>query len=1342
MLKKLSTVFVFVLSYTLLTPMYIGAQVGERPNIIIIFTDDQGYGDLGCYGSETIRTPRIDKLAQDGIRFTNFYAQVVCGPSRSALLTSRYPIRSRGWSMPADEITIAELLQKVGYTTGCIGKWDVSNRAAIRERMPNAQGFDTYWGTLGANDNAHVVFHENNQEVGSTKDMASLTRIYTDKAIDFLKANKDGPFLLYLAHTMVHSVIDASLEFKGKSKGGLYADTVEELDYHTGRLLDTIDMLDLRDNTIVIFTTDNGPWNNMQVNLRKKHNGAVAWGSSGPLREGKGSTYEGGIRVPCIIRWPGHVSPGRISNAIFSTLDFLPTFATLTGYEMPTDRIIDGVDQTELLLGKSEKGTRNDFYYFCRNELQGVRKGKWKLILPHLKEFYGYVKDRGSKGIELYDLESDVGEKRNLAQQYPEIVRQMLAHAQAFRWPEQLHENPIRLNPSKNPLPAPAESPKKHTAHQGEKPIAQRPPMYIGVRAAADTSELFAQGQSRVYAGKYLDAISMPLGGIGGGNVQINGKAKLQSWQIFNNYNPLILPHTFFAVRLASPGAQPIVRALQSEPVGPFAAMNSLSFRGEYPFGWFELGDKDLPVEISLEAFSPLIPMDTKNSAIPCAVFNITARNTSAEPVEVVFLASQQNGGGYRTGPAKRTWGPAELPGIDGRKFGSYGGNCNKIMRRADVTVLHMTTDSSRSSSGYGDMALAVRGVDVTGIASWEDIAQLAEDFTDDGSLAGPRQAGPTQAGQTVDGALVWSANIAPGQNRTATFLLAWHFPKGTTGTLSAKTTRQNKWFCAGRMYANWWSSSLDVVTYIDKNLNELTRQTRAYHDALYETNLPRWMLDRISSQVACLKSQTCFWDKDGYFGGWEGCCSTTGCCMGNCTHVWQYAQAHARLFPSIGRRLREESLFYQNQAGGIPMRHTTQKVAFDGQCGEILGAYREHLCSTDKSWLDKVWPRVRKAMEYVIVTWDKDEDGVPMGQQHNTLDAALSGSTSWLGTLYLAALGASEKMALLEGQDDLAGRYRKIRLAGAKKQDSALFDGEYYIQIPNELKGENYLTGCHIDQLLGQWWAFQLDLGWLYPQGHVRTALRSLFKYNFRTDFKNVKTFTTGAPWKGFPRKFVRDDDHGLMMTTWPKGGRPEPGKQLRFADEVMSGFEYSAAAAMITSGLLEEGFTVVKAAEDRYDGQWRSGLTDRAWGYSGNPFGDDECGKFYARAMSIWSVLLACQGFIYDGPAGLMGFIPVWQPDDHVSFFTAAEGWGVFAQRRDGNMQTEKIEMRYGKVRVASLIFQVSNEIKSITVTVLHNQQRVPATHTIKNGQVRITLKQPVVVIDGESLLVELGQ
>ncbi|MGD9857285.1 MAG: sulfatase [Planctomycetaceae bacterium] len=412
---------------------------GSRPNFVVIFTDDQGYGDLGCFGATEFRTPRIDRLADEGTRFTSFYAQIVCGPSRSALLTGRYPVRSLGWSMPASEITMGELLKQAGYTTGCIGKWDVSNRRAFSERMPHSKGFDYYFGTLGANDGAHVVFHENDKQVGETGDMASLTGLYTDHGIEFLQQNKDKPFLLYLAHTMVHSVIDASPEFKGKSNGGLYGDTMEELDFHVGRLLDAVDELGLRDNTLVIFTSDNGPWSNFAEPLRKKHNGQIAWGSSGPLREAKGSTYEGGIRVPCLVRWPGRVPAGRTSDAIFSTLDFLPTFGALAGYDPPTDRLIDGVDQTALLLGDSEQGNRHDFFYFSQGELHGVRRGNWKLMLPHREKFFGFVKDRGSNEVELYDLESDLGETNNVAASHPELVKDLLAYARALPLPTVPH---------------------------------------------------------------------------------------------------------------------------------------------------------------------------------------------------------------------------------------------------------------------------------------------------------------------------------------------------------------------------------------------------------------------------------------------------------------------------------------------------------------------------------------------------------------------------------------------------------------------------------------------------------------------------------------------------------------------------------------------------------------------------------------------------------------------------------------------------------------------------------------------------------------------------------------
>jgi arylsulfatase A-like enzyme len=224
---------------------------------------------------------------------------------------------------------------------------------------------------------------------------------------------------------------------------------VEELDFHAGRLLDTLQELGLHQNTLVIFTSDNGAWNNFQETLRPRHNGEVAWGSSGALREGKGSTYEGGLRVPCIVRWPGQVPAGRVSDAIFASLDFLPTFATLAGYQPPQDRVIDGFDQTDLLLGKSEAGARSVYHYFCQNELQAVRKGPWKLHLPDHKVFYGYVKDRGSGGLELYNLKDDIGETKNLAKEQPKIVEELLKFSQSFEWPEKLFDNSIGLPKSK-----------------------------------------------------------------------------------------------------------------------------------------------------------------------------------------------------------------------------------------------------------------------------------------------------------------------------------------------------------------------------------------------------------------------------------------------------------------------------------------------------------------------------------------------------------------------------------------------------------------------------------------------------------------------------------------------------------------------------------------------------------------------------------------------------------------------------------------------------------------------------------------------------------------------------
>jgi arylsulfatase A-like enzyme len=410
-------------------------EVTNQPNFIIIFTDDQGYQDLGCFGSPNIKTPRIDQMANEGMRFTNFYAQTVCGPSRAALMTGCYPLRVARQSDPdsihpelhSKEITIAEVLKNQGYATGAFGKWDLAGHRQKNYKpdlLPTHQGFDTYFGTPGSND-AAVNLIRGTQLIETNVEMASLTKRYTDEAITFIEDNRDGPFFIYLAHTMPHTKLAASKQFKGKSAGGLYGDVIEELDFHVGRVLDKVSELGLDENTYTIFTSDNGPWL-----IRKKHSGHAL-----PLRSGKTTCWEGGMRVPCIVRAPGNVPAGKTCNAVAATIDLLPTIASLAGTSCPDDRVIDGVDISQLIHGTENHLERN-FFYFQHDCLRAVRSGKWKLLLPHTEPIKGGIASRWKRHVnkadaariqtpQLYDLEKDVSETTNLASENPEMVARL-----------------------------------------------------------------------------------------------------------------------------------------------------------------------------------------------------------------------------------------------------------------------------------------------------------------------------------------------------------------------------------------------------------------------------------------------------------------------------------------------------------------------------------------------------------------------------------------------------------------------------------------------------------------------------------------------------------------------------------------------------------------------------------------------------------------------------------------------------------------------------------------------------------------------------------------------------
>lgn len=402
-----------------------------KPNLIIIYTDDQGYNDLGCYGSETIKTPRLDKMAGEGVKFTSFYTQPVSGPSRGALMTGRYPLRiGGGWTVNSEEVTIAEVLKSAGYATGCIGKWDMSQRKELDGSVPNDQGFDYYYGTLGANDRGVVQIHRNKEPQFSTEDMGSLTKLYTDEALNFIRKNRDTTFFLYLAHSMPHVKIGVSPQFKGTSAGELYGDVIEELDWNIGRVFDLVKELGLDDNTYILFASDNGPWSSREAFYRSTHDGQLATGNSKPLRSSKGSPYEGGFRVPCIFWGPGRVKAGVTQIGMLSNLDVLPTFAKLAGAIIPDNLELDGYNQFKFMAGETDKSARNIFYYHVKNELQAVRYKNWKLLLKETQLNFPYVKDPEKPTIELYDLETDLSEKVNVVDKYPGVAKRMLKIAQ------------------------------------------------------------------------------------------------------------------------------------------------------------------------------------------------------------------------------------------------------------------------------------------------------------------------------------------------------------------------------------------------------------------------------------------------------------------------------------------------------------------------------------------------------------------------------------------------------------------------------------------------------------------------------------------------------------------------------------------------------------------------------------------------------------------------------------------------------------------------------------------------------------------------------------------------
>ena len=423
-----------------------------KPNVIVILADDLGYSDLGCFGSKKIKTPNLDRMAKDGLRLTSFYAQPVCGPSRAALMTGCYPIRvgeprnnkNQHTELHTKEVTIAEVLKQAGYATACIGKWHLGAN-------PNGQGFDYFYGTPAYNGaTVHVedssfrskILRNSEVVIDAVQSWDHITQDYTREALEFIRANKERPFFLYLAHNMPHIPLGASENFKGKSAGGPFGDAVEEIDWSCGEVFKTLRDLGIDERTLVVFTSDNGPWIETTLGNNPQSKAVIPRDHSGnadPLRGHKMLTWDGGERVPCIMRWPGNIPADLASDELSTTMDLLPTFARFAGGEIPKDRTLDGKDIGPLLLNRpGAKSPHDVFYYYCYTHLQAVRDTRWKLVLPRPEhpEWTGWSgRFIGNKvsAVELYDLKNDIAEAKNVADQHPDEVAKLMHFIEAGR---------------------------------------------------------------------------------------------------------------------------------------------------------------------------------------------------------------------------------------------------------------------------------------------------------------------------------------------------------------------------------------------------------------------------------------------------------------------------------------------------------------------------------------------------------------------------------------------------------------------------------------------------------------------------------------------------------------------------------------------------------------------------------------------------------------------------------------------------------------------------------------------------------------------------------------------
>ncbi len=848
------------------------------------------------------------------------------------------------------------------------------------------------------------------------------------------------------------------------------------------------------------------------------------------------------------------------------------------------------------------------------------------------------------------------------------------------------------------------------------------------------------------YTGPALAMISFPLGGIGTGTIGLGGRGELRDWEIFNTpnlgYRPPYTMPLLFVRQQRRMWAGVLERALlppyhESHGLRPpqlpgLPRLEEALFVGTYPVARIVFQDDRLPVELSLTAFNPMIPSDVDDSAIPAAVLIYHLRNRTRRPAAGTVALSLANVVG--------------LSCADGA-----GRNVNRLRREGPLCGIYMTSRKyPKGHVGHGTMALATLArrpacaADVGGLGWFDTGQRLWDSFSAEGCIRPVPRRGKLPDKHVPIAVVGAGFRLKPGQATELPFLITWSFP-----------TRLATWHLpAGRRpmpvanhYARRFPDAWKAARYVAGNFRSLRERTAAFERALFESTLPGDVLDAVSSQMSILRTNTTMWldspasEPAGRIFAFEGCNANRGCCPMDCTHVWNYEQSLAHLYPSLERTMRLTDYQDNLHDDGAMVFRTTLPLraglslwrkelpAADGQFGTVVKVYREWRLSGQTRWLRRLWPAVKRSIRFAwkgFAGWDADADGVMEGVQHNTYDIEFHGPNTMCGSLYLAALAAGVEMARAVGDEPAAAEFAAVLASGRAKYDKMLFNGKYYRQkvVPGPRQGREVLkyqfgSGCLSDQLLGQWAAHVAGLGYVLPAEHVRQALLSVFRYNFKTALSEHASCQ---------RVYALGDEAGLALCTWPRGGREK--FPFPYSDEVWTGVEYQVAAHLIYEGFLEEGLAIVHAARARHDGLRR------------NPWNEFECGDHYARAMSSWSLLLALSGQRYDGRTATLTVRPLWKAKGFRCLITAAEGYGSFAQRISGGELSAELICLDGRIAVAALeLGSLGRTAGRLRPACRLDGKRRPAEADARADGLVVQLARPAALKAGRRLTIRLS-